>query len=113
MDITGAPGDQVIILLGGDLNVGVGGVAGVGQFDIGVPSGGVIPNGITVVANGGSGPLGGGFWSSLFRTGSGTMSLSFTYNVPVGLVYPLQAVVFTGHSSVIALSNAVVVTSIL
>ena len=111
IDITGASSDQTIILLSGELNVGVGGVANIGQFDIGTPSGGPVPGGLTIVANGAN-TGGGSFWSSVFTTGGGTMSVAISFNVPLGTVIPLQAILFTGGPTVIALSNAVVATAI-
>ena len=111
IDITGAAG-QAIILLAGPPNIAAGAFPGVGQFDIGVASGGPLPNGLVIVADGTAGGSG-GFWSSIFNTGgSGTMALSVSFNVPVGVSMSFQAVVFTGTPAVIALSNACTANSI-
>ena len=109
--ISGAAGNNAIILLTGPLNVAAGSAAGIGQFDIGVSSGGGVPTGISIVVDG-TNASGAGFWSSLFHTGAGTMNLDITYNIPAGISIPFQAVVFSGTSSVAALSNAVEVNSI-
>jgi len=111
IDISGAPGGNAIIVFAGPVNIAAGGVAGVGQFDVGVPSGGPVPGGLSIVADG-TNMGGGGFWSSIFNTGaSGTMSLSLSFNAPAGLTFGLQAAVFTGGPAVIALSNAIDLTS--
>ncbi len=108
LKISGAPG-QPIILLSGDIHEGSSILPGIGQFDIGLASGGPIPSGLTVLADGMSGS---GFLSNFFITdGNGEMSMSLTMNgLPAGLIFGLQSVLFTGGPTVIGLSNAVEVT---
>ena len=108
MNISGVPG-MPIILLSGDIHEGSSVLPAMGQFDIGLPSGGPIPLGITVLADGSSGS---GFLANFFITdANGDMSLGLTMNgLPAGLVFGMQTVQFTGTATVIALSNAVGVT---
>ena len=105
--ISGVP-DQKIILLSGPLTPGASVFAGIGQLDIGTYSFPLPPQNIVVVSDGFSGT---GFFPSFFDTGStGTMALSVSLNAPPGATFPFQALVLTGDSAVIALTNAVSVS---
>lgn len=108
MDISGAPG-QPIILLTGNINPGSSILPGIGQFDIGTPSGGPAPAGLGVLADGMSGT---GFLPAFFVTNAaGDMSMSVSMNaLPAGLAFGMQALLFNGGPSVVSLSNAVEVT---
>lgn len=107
INIHGAPWHPWLLLSGpSNVNSGSGPF---GQFDIGVSSGGSVPTGISILANG-MDPGMAGYWQAVFTTGMGDHTTSWSLNVPVGTIIPLQAAVLTGQSSVIALSNSVVIT---
>ena len=91
--VEGAP-NQEIFLLTGALAVGSQSFAGIGQVDLANPA-----------------ELTNGFLENFFYTdATGSFVFSFNLNLGVGGVIPLQAAVRTGGPTVIALSNAVVVT---
>jgi hypothetical protein len=106
--IEGTP-NMPIILLSGALNVASFVPPGIGQFDIGTPTGG-LPSGISVIADGSS-P---GLLNAFFNTGgSGGTTLTFgAIPFPLGVFTTFQAVVFTGGATIIQLSNAVQTTFI-
>lgn len=110
IDITvSGAANQAILLLAGPLSVGSFVTPGMGQFDIGVATGGV-PSGINIIADGSSS----GLLNAFFNTGgTGTTTISFgAVPLPLGVFGTFQAVVYTGGPSVIQLSNAVQMTFI-
>ncbi len=105
----GAAG-QPILLLGGPLNVGVTSFSGIGQLDLGGPLGmNGIPSGLLLLADGTENT----FPDVLYRLdvdGEVDFSFGLGSNFPLGVLTTLQAIMFTGGPSVIAISNAVEVT---
>ena len=103
------PSLQPVVLVSGPLSIGAGffGTA-IGQIDIGVPTGG-IPSGLVILIDGTQ-------YQSLFgpyalTNPAGSMAISLsTAMLPIGFNLPMQAAVYTGGPSVIALTNAVDVT---
>ncbi|MCA9319258.1 MAG: choice-of-anchor J domain-containing protein, partial [Planctomycetes bacterium] len=104
-DFGGAP-NQPILLLAGPLNPGITTFPGIGQLDIGAnPVVGGVPSSLFVVADGNLvTPPDLFFRTDLF---GGARFVYPTPNLPPGSFLNLQAILFTGGPSVIAMSNAV------
>ena len=96
------------LLLSGPLNLGIRTYPGIGQLDLGIPPVLPSPQGVTIIVDGISGTS---LLDLLFNTGpSGVLSLNLNVNIPPGNTFPLQAIVASGASGVITLTNAIVLT---